>query len=335
MEQEDRQTRGGAAGDRPTGVSSSPSAAVASLPRPRCSDVAEAAGDPLEGTAPPADHWLLVEHPGPWARYILTDPRWDPAVTRALDRWSRACGGRVLFVRRPQRNGRAPGPRRWFRVDSRPGHEAVRTGLFDSEHELLDVVAEPAAGTPSDGPLYLVCAHGRHDTCCAVRGRPLAAALDSVAPGRTWESSHIGGCRFAAAMVLLPHGVVLGDVPPAEGPGIAAGYSAGVVPPSWVRGRTSLPPAVQAAQHHARIAAGAYEVDALVPTAVTEPEPGHWRVTFTEPDATVLLRERKETADRPLTCAATAPGWLRLFDVVDVAVAAPMPAGPRLSPSPR
>jgi len=25
-------------------------------------------------------------------------------------------------------------------------------------------------------PLYLVCTHGTHDVCCAVRGRPVAAA---------------------------------------------------------------------------------------------------------------------------------------------------------------
>ncbi len=39
---------------------------------PRCSLAAEAAGDPLEGTAPPGDRWLLVEHPGPWPAQALT-----------------------------------------------------------------------------------------------------------------------------------------------------------------------------------------------------------------------------------------------------------------------
>jgi hypothetical protein len=296
-------------------------------PRPRCADVADAAGDPLAGSAAPAQEWFLVEHPGPWHRSVLADPQLDRAAVDALGRWSRARTGRVLFVRRPQRAARgAPGQdgRRWFRVDSRPGHESIRTGLFGSERELVDVVADPAAGAADDGPLYLVCTHGRHDTCCAVRGRPLAAAVAAEQPGRTWEASHVGGCRFAAAMVLLPHGVVLGHVPAAEGPAAAADYAGGVLPVEWVRGRTSLAPAVQAAQHHARTATGALGVDALVPLDVRTVGPGSWRVAFAAPAVTVVVDERRVEAGRPLTCAATTLGWMRVFDLVDLVVEAPV-----------
>ena len=138
--------------------------------------------------------------------------------------------------------------RRWFRIDGRPGHESLRTGLFTAEAELVDVIADPAAGVADDEPLVLVCAHGRHDTCCAVRGRPLAAALAADLPERTWEASHVGGCRFAAAMVLLPHGVVLGNVAAADGPKIAGG-AAGQLPERG-KGGVAAPPVVQAAQHH-------------------------------------------------------------------------------------
>ena len=64
--------------------------------RPRCADAAQAAGDPLEGTAPPADHWFLVEHPGPWDRYILAGSGFDRTVASTLDRWARTANGRVL-----------------------------------------------------------------------------------------------------------------------------------------------------------------------------------------------------------------------------------------------
>jgi hypothetical protein len=293
---------------------------------PRCADVAEAAGDPLEGSAPPAEQWFLVEHAGPWERYVLADPRFDRSAAVALDRWARVNAGRVLLVRRPGRPGRVAAPRRWFRVDSRPGYESVRSGLFEQERELVDVVADPAAGGHHDDPLYVVCAHGRHDTCCAVRGRPLAAAVAADQPDRTWEASHIGGCRFAAAMVLLPHGVVLGDVPVTDGPAVAARYAAGSLPPRWVRGRAALAPGVQAAQHHARAAVGAYGVDALRPVAVEDAGPGTCRVTFVEPDVTVVVRERRVETGRPLTCAARAPGWMRVFDLVDVAVGTAAPA---------
>jgi hypothetical protein len=296
----------------------------------RCSVAAQAAGDPLEGTAPPAGLWFLVEHPGPWDRYVLVGPGLDATAASALGRWSRDHVGRVLLVRRPGRAGRAAGPRRWFRVDSRLGQESVHSGLFTDERELADIVADPAPGVADDGPLFVVCTHGRHDTCCAVRGRPLAAALAVDLPDRTWEASHVGGCRFAAAMVLLPHGVVLGDVPVAEGPAIAARYADGLLTPRWVRGRTTLTPVVQAAQHHARAATGADGVDALRPVDAHEVAPAVWRITFADPAVTVVLRERKVDAERRLTCAATTLGWMRVFDLVELTLdAAPAMPAPR------
>jgi hypothetical protein len=295
---------------------------ISATPGPRCADAAEAAGDLLEGTAPPADHWFLVEHPGPWDRLVLAGSGFDRAAAVALDRWARAAIGRVLFVRRPGRHV-SPVQRRWFRIDGRPGHESLRTGLFTAEAELVDVIADPAAGVADDEPLILVCAHGRHDTCCAVRGRPLAAALAADLPERTWEASHVGGCRFAAAMVLLPHGVVLGNVAAADGPKIAAGYAAGQLPERGVRGRASLSPVVQAAQHHARMATGEFGVDALRLVDASPDEAGSWHVRLADPEVTIVLRERRVDTDRRLTCAATAPGWMRVFDLLDVALGAP------------
>jgi sucrase/ferredoxin-like protein len=277
---------------------------------PRCSFAADEAGDPVEGTAPQADRWLLVEHPGPWPRQAITALPAD--VTDALADWA----GRVVLVRRPGR-ARRSGLRRWFRVDARPRHESVRAGSYGAESELVAAVDAP--GEPYDGPLVLVCSHGRHDTCCAVRGRPVAAALAAADPEPVWECSHVGGCRFAPAVVLLPHGYVLGGVTPADAPALLAAYRDGHLDPRVVRGRSALPPAVQAAQHHARLATGASGVDALRLVHVTRddlPDGGtDWHVELADPDCSVLLRERYVPAGRPLTCAATAPGRLRVFDL--------------------
>ncbi|GAA3357493.1 sucrase ferredoxin [Saccharopolyspora gregorii] len=282
---------------------------------PRCSFVAEAAGDPLEGSAPPAQRWFLLEHPGPWGRDALTGSGLDPAVVTAITGWAADAGARVLLVRRPGRNA-SGAVRRWFRVDSRPGRESVRGGAVASAAELVDAVDAP--GEPVAGPLNLVCAHGRHDTCCAVRGRPVAAALAAAAPGGTWECSHLGGCRFAPALVLLPHGYALGGIPAVDAVGAARDYAAGNLDARWVRGRTSLPPAAQAAQHHARAATGATGVDELRPVAVEPDGDAGWRVELADPDVAVRLRERWVATGRPLTCAATAPGRMRVFDLLDL-----------------
>ena len=59
----------------------------------------------------------------------------------------------------------------------------------------IGIVPSPAL---EPEPMLLVCTHGVHDTCCAVRGRPVAAALARRWPEATWECSHVGGDRFAA-----------------------------------------------------------------------------------------------------------------------------------------
>jgi hypothetical protein len=207
-------------------------------------------------------------------------------------------------------------------VDARPGRESVRTGTYRTESELA--AAADAPGEPYPGPILLVCCHGRHDTCCAVRGRPVAAALAAADPEPVWESSHVGGCRFAPAVVLLPHGYVLGGLDPADAPAVLASYRAGTLDPRLVRGRSAVPPAVQAAQHHARLATGAAGVDDLRLVDVTRDDlpdgRTDWRVELAAPDCSVLLRESQADAGRPLTCAATTPGRLRTYELLKMRV---------------
>jgi len=287
----------------------------------RCSIASALADDSPVGTAPPARQWFLVEHPGPWGRLGYAGSGLDPVVVQALSRWAQASGGRVMLVRRPGRAARdRPRERRWFRVDSRPGKEIIHTGVVADERELRGAL-DDLAGDVYDEPLVLVCAHGRHDTCCAVGGRPVAAELARAEPEAVWECSHIGGCRFAPTMVLLPHGFVLGALPdPAAALEAVARYRAHTVDERWMRGRSSLHPAVQAAQHAARMRLGAPGVDALKVVELSGDE-RLWTVRLAEPDCVVCLTERRVDAGRPLTCAATTSGWLRIFEVVSVAPA--------------
>ena len=81
--------------------------------------------------------------------------------------------------------------------------------LLDLDLDALGAGRSPGL-TPADGPLFCVCAHGRHDACCAERGRPTAAALTRTHPEETWEVSHIGGDRFAPNMLVLPQGLYYG-----------------------------------------------------------------------------------------------------------------------------
>ncbi|MFC3455436.1 JmjC domain-containing protein [Amycolatopsis speibonae] len=68
------------------------STALSALPDgSRSADLADAAGDPGEGTAPPAGHCLLIEHPGPRVRLALQESGFDrtnPAISRLTRRFA-------------------------------------------------------------------------------------------------------------------------------------------------------------------------------------------------------------------------------------------------------
>ncbi|SHH20934.1 hypothetical protein SAMN05443575_3434 [Jatrophihabitans endophyticus] len=227
-------------------------------PRPRetpdrCALRSQLRDDPMIGTAFPAARLLLVEQPGPWGRQGLADSHFDRSVAAQLQARLGRSGVRVQAIRRP---GRTPvgTVRRWAVVDTRDEHESLWWGSYVHDAELLELDPDDpagAGGVADDDPVYLVCAHSRHDACCALRGRPVAAAFEALRPGRVWESSHLGGDRFAANVLVLPLGLQYGRVLPFAAAEFVAAAEAGEVIGALLRGRIGLPPAGQTALAHA------------------------------------------------------------------------------------
>ena len=211
----------------------------------RCALRAQLRGDPMLGTAFPAARLLLVEQPGPWGERGLRDSRFGP-LAGAVEQRAAAAGVRVQAIRRPGRTPRGA-VRHWALVDTRDGHESLHWGTYDDPAELLDLPLDGVPAEPDGEPIYLVCAHSKHDTCCALRGRPVAAAIEALRPGRVWESSHVGGDRFAANVLVLPVGLLYGRVLPFAAEEFVAAAESGEVIGALLRGRIGLPPAAQAA----------------------------------------------------------------------------------------
>jgi hypothetical protein len=270
-------------------------------------------GDSPVATAGPAQRWLLVEQPGPWGRDALPQSRFDARVAPLLAARARAEGTRVLLVRRP--GGRATeSGHRWAYADGRPGHEGLWWSTRDTDADLLDVPWDGSVGERAPGPVYLVCTHGQHDACCALRGRPLAQALPAPGPADVWECSHLGGCRFATNVLVLPHGFAYGQVA-GDGADLVAAHARAEVALPWLRGRTGLPLPAQAAQQFARERLGLLGVDDLplrgtrrLPGTDEEAAAGVERldVVLGGPDGDVVVRvESRPAAEAAqLTCRA-------------------------------
>jgi hypothetical protein len=102
-----------------------------------------------------------------------------------------------------------------------------------------------------------VCGHGTRDRCCALRGTIVYGALASaLGADDLWISSHQGGHRFAANVLVLPQAVQLGRVRVEEAAHVVGEALADHVPSSAYRGRTAYPPEAQAAEIAIRAASG-------------------------------------------------------------------------------
>lgn len=212
----------------------------------RCSVASLADDEPLAGTAPADARWLLVERPGAW-----TPKAADELALTGAD------GARVQLIRRAG-GGATAGGRRVFRADVATGRSETAL-LADGPLDL-----EGADWRPHSAPLWLVCTHGRRDVCCAEFGRPVAAALAARWPEETWETSHLGGHRFAPTLVALPTGVTLGRVSAAAAVAAVEAIESGRLPDlGLVRGVAGASGAVQAAELALRTASGESRIGAV------------------------------------------------------------------------
>lgn len=292
-----------------------PMAPLPSAPAaPACSMLSQAADEPAAGTAAVAVTWLCVEQPGPWGREALLESRMDPGVGAELAARARAGGVRVVLIRRPGARPRPGAPRRVFLAHTRPGRARLRAATVGDPAQLLglDFAAVGAGvlggfGGPAPGPLLLVCTNGRRDVCCAVRGRPLAAALAAEHGQAVWECTHLGGHRFAPTALLLPTGYAYGRLDLPRAGALLAG-DAGRVALAGCRGRSTWGPPGQAAELAVRELTHTLDPDALAVRDPVSEGDGEWRVVVTHADGRswrVTVVERAVGPDRPASCGVS------------------------------
>lgn len=233
-----------------------------------CSVAATDIGEEPEATAPYAVSWVGVVVPGAWARDALS--LLPPELRSALEA---AEGVRPVVLRPASRTrtdvgmvlaGTVPG-RSWLRyVDDVDVPAAVEL-LTAADGAAVASLAEgraPRLGRAVHRSAVLVCTNGTRDACCARLGRPAVQALaarvgeprrgllrERDALADVWESSHLGGHRFAPTAAVLPSGMLYGGLGPdpealaatvgdlLEGRAVLEGY----------RGRSTYPPYAQAA----------------------------------------------------------------------------------------
>jgi hypothetical protein len=266
----------------------------------RCSDASREAGEPLAGTATTVERWLLVEVAGTWPRDVGdASPLGEPAATAVKEWIGREPSSRLLFLRRP---GRRAGRISAYVVSASASRSEVRFFELDGHAQLADVDLD-AEGARIDEPLVLVCGHGSRDACCALLGTPVYGALAGLGSDHVWLSSHQGGHRFAANVLVLPAGIQLGRIAPEEAARVVGEVLAGRIDLDRYRGRTYLDPVGQAAEIATRQALGLHGPDDL---RVVDQDGGQVRLEAADGTRHEVVVEEGDGPVLPASCGAAA-----------------------------
>jgi hypothetical protein len=277
---------------------------------PWCAALARALDEPLPGTASVAPRWVGIEHRGTWP-YEISRHRDD--LVRAFIVRARAKGWRPILVRRP---GRRPsdGPTRIFFADTAPPAPRTTVLRIVDPAELASIMfptgGAPLPGEPVTDPMLLVCTHGRKDRCCAVDGRALARAVVATGESDVWESTHLGGHRFAPTALVLPTGYLYGRLDVAGAILAHKAAAVGEVEPGLCRGRSTWTQPGQVAELAVRAKTGLrganvlrveprtdHGVTGVEYVTVTSTDGRRWRVTVSSISC---------PGDRPVSCGAAA-----------------------------
>jgi hypothetical protein len=132
-------------------------------------------------------------------------------------------------------------------VSSVSDRQQASTLELDRYEDLLDVELD-ALPTTTATPMCLVCVHGRRDRCCALHGGAVFRAIQARGVD-VWQTSHLGGHRFAACALWLPEGLMYGRLRAEHAEGFVRARRAGQIGQlDLFRGRAAYDPPTQAAE---------------------------------------------------------------------------------------
>lgn len=241
------------------------------------------------GTAPRADVWLLLTYAGSFGSHAFEDSDLpDPVkqhLTAVLERIPHA---RLQLIRPDLTQDESK--IELFMVFGRELDPFYLRYQLASYRELVafdfDAILNFDRGSAIHAlrePLYLVCTNGRRDPCCAQFGLPVFQALHDSLGDRVRQSSHVGGHRFAANVLLFPYGLCYGRILENQVAELLGAVQDGRMLLDKLRGRACYSTNVQAAEALLRQEVGNDDLSAFRLRDEQQIAENHWSIEFEMP----------------------------------------------------
>ncbi len=231
------------------------------------------ANEEMYGTATTVETWLVLEYNGRWSGDAFRDSKIPEAVKTAINRYIEGFpNSRLQLVKKEKRSGDGI---KLFIAHTREKDPVLSEITLGGYEDLLDEDIDEVIKDRSSGikePVFLICTNGEHDKCCGKFGMPVYLEAAEGAYGeRTWQTTHIGGHRFASTFVCLPHGLYYGRVREGKtAEEIFGEYKNGRIELGSYRGRSCYSAPAQAAEYFLRKETGISEISAFYLRGVKE-----------------------------------------------------------------
>ncbi len=177
-----------------------------------CSELTREADVQLFGTAPRADIWFMLQYEAPFGKKAFEESSLTEEVkAHFLKTTSQIAHAKLQLIKQ----GHGAEPKFLFIADCLtstllkiPFKDYEELLEFDFPTLLKDGNFVKTYGTHE--AMVAVCTNGKRDKCCAKFGLELVKDLEPHFKNSVWQTSHIGGHRFAPTFVHLPSGVCYG-----------------------------------------------------------------------------------------------------------------------------
>jgi hypothetical protein len=250
-----------------------------------CAALSTEVKEQVLGTASTGENWLLLEYREGWGVEPFKESDLPRHVKQHLSRSLKSVPkSRFLFIKQDRQTTHRL---TLFVVRSLEVGSTVVKYEFNNYEELIDLDLTAALSGKSTGatqwnnPIFLICTHGRRDKCCAKFGFPIyKVTRDFANDDSVWQSSHVGGDRFAANMICFPDGLFYGHVTEETAPLIVSDYRKQKLFLEKLRGRTCYARPIQAAEVFVRQQSGLNGLNDLKFLDYEVVKPNYFRVRF-------------------------------------------------------
>lgn len=222
-----------------------------------CSVLSRISAEPLAGTAPFARHFVFITWPKKYWQYEALEAK--GGFPQGLKKWMKEqseVNGKIS-IRLVSRAGLGQDKVEIYIYPEKYCYSNVLPSQIPAvlESYFRDGITAAFSPAPIEGEQIFICTHGRHDKCCAKFGQELADKMRyHVSRQKTavevWDSSHLGGHRFAATMIDFPTGRAYGHLSADELPNYLASRKAAQVYGRAYRGSVFLSGLEQVAEAH-------------------------------------------------------------------------------------